>query len=975
MKTSQFRTKNWAGRIALGMLCAFLANAEQAAAQDLPRTPQVVIDAGMHTAPIRGLAVDAAERFVVTGGDDKTLRVWDAENGEPLMTIRLPIGPGNPGRIFALDISPDGQMIAAGGWTGADTRSKFIYVFNTKTGEQHVRLDVGWSTITALKFSPNGQFLVAGLGTTGLRVYRTSDFSEVAKDQDYNGKRIYGIAFAGSAWFATVSYDGHLRKYDSEFQIISKVKTHAGSRPYGVAISPNRREIAISYTDILAIDIHSSDNLELVHEVAMPTRDDDNLPQAVWSYDGNRLCAGGEYSENRDYPLFCWEDRGRGRVSKISFGANNTVAGLVGLRSRGFIAAGHDQVVTRSLADGTPKWTKSRLTMDPRGQRGTRSMRVSEMGDVVQFGLEERGRRPTQFALGDARLTLEPAEHQDLRGAITDAPGLELNNWTNSNYPTLNGKPLELKHLETARSLAIAPDHTRFVIGADWSMRLFDRSGAQLWRANIPSEAWSVTVTGDGETLVAGLGDGTIRWYDMADGREMMALFVHAVDLRWVAWTPEGFFAASEGGEDLMGYHMNQDPGIAPRFVRTGQLYEYFYRPDLLMHRLARNEGPIREALAEIGDIDRLLLASRPPTLSASAGGDIRIAKPGYLHEVVVEDQGGGIGQIEYRVNGVVIKSVDVRAQKRVRGDGRIAYVQPFELGKGRNEIETRAFTKDGKVASEPLKQTVTVTQSSRRPALYGLAVGIDAYYDGDLSLKYAADDAFSVKQTLEARGRKVFRLTDIRLLTDQAASKANIKATFAELAAKVEPNDVFVLYLSGHGYAADGRYHFIPQEFAYTGADALKTQSLGEADLTGLLATIKAQKSLVILDTCYAGAFGGDKADLAFAVGGARSIEEKAAIDRLMRSTGRAVLAASTDRALALEGYKGHGLYTYALLEALRGQADKKNGNNNGAVSITEISGYLQERVPALSLKAFNRRQIPMFRLSGQAFDVSFAQ
>jgi hypothetical protein len=54
----------------------------------------------------------------------------------------------------------------------------------------------------------------------------------------------------------------------------------------------------------------------------------------------------------------------------------------------------------------------------------------------------------------------------------------------------------------------------------------------------------------------------------------------------------------------------------------------------------------------------------------------------------------------------------------------------------------------------------------------------------------------------------------------------------------------------------------------------------------------------------------------------GMRGMAEKTAIARLTRATGRATIVASTDSQPALEGYKGHGMFTYVLLEAFH-QAD----------------------------------------------------
>ena len=47
-----------------------------------------------------------------------------------------------------------------------------------------------------------------------------------------------------------------------------------------------------------------------------------------------------------------------------------------------------------------------------------------------------------------------------------------------------------------------------------------------------------------------------------------------------------------------------------------------------------------------------------------------------------------------------------------------------------------------------------------------------------------------------------------------------------------------------------------------------------------------------------------------------------KTAINKLVRATGRATIVASSKDQVALEGYEGHGVFTYILLEALNGDA-----------------------------------------------------
>jgi uncharacterized caspase-like protein len=82
----------------------------------------------------------------------------------------------------------------------------------------------------------------------------------------------------------------------------------------------------------------------------------------------------------------------------------------------------------------------------------------------------------------------------------------------------------------------------------------------------------------------------------------------------------------------------------------------------------------------------------------------------------------------------------------------------------------------------------------------------------------------------------------------------------------------------------------------------------------------------------------------------------------------GRTVLTASTDDAPALEGYRGHGVFTYALLDAF-GRAD---GNGDGLIDVTELAGFIDQQVPELSVRTFRKRQVPQMKIVGSSFPLT---
>ena len=76
------------------------------------KEPMLKIETGMHTAPIWRIGIDNAERYLVTGSRDKSIKVWELRTGKLIKTLRPPIGSGNEGRISAVAISPDGRYVA-----------------------------------------------------------------------------------------------------------------------------------------------------------------------------------------------------------------------------------------------------------------------------------------------------------------------------------------------------------------------------------------------------------------------------------------------------------------------------------------------------------------------------------------------------------------------------------------------------------------------------------------------------------------------------------------------------------------------------------------------------------------------------------------------------------------------------------------------------------------------------------------------
>jgi WD40 repeat protein len=286
----------------------------RAMAQSLYDSPVLTVDAGMHTASVFGAAADSAGRFLVTGSHDKTVRIWSLSDGKLLQTIRMPAGPGNVGKIYAVAMSPEGKVVAAGGDTGYPGHSP-IYLFDQNTGKMKWRIADDMPDVTHhLVFSADGRYLAASSG--GLRVFdRDQNWSEVFRDDASNGD---GADFAVDGRLAISSFDGKIRLYDRSFQLVATQETLNGGQPSQLAFRPDGKALAVRYRDKSWLDLLDGNSLA---RLPRPNVDgmDNGIPLAIaWSADGETLFASGRYADpTGDRPVFAWDQAGLGRRSAI----------------------------------------------------------------------------------------------------------------------------------------------------------------------------------------------------------------------------------------------------------------------------------------------------------------------------------------------------------------------------------------------------------------------------------------------------------------------------------------------------------------------------------------------------------------------------------------------------------------------------------------------------------------------------------
>ncbi len=934
-------------------------------AQDLPdQRPMLRIEPGMHTAMIRQISVDASCSLMVSGSDDKTGRLWSLPKGgrgplELVRTLRVPIGEGYEGRVNSVAISPDGKWIAAGGWDSkwSVERNMSIYIFETGTGRIITTLGPLNEAYYHLVISSDGLRLAVTMnGGKGMQLWDTSTWQLLAEDGAYNGKDSYGAVFDKSNKLYTIAYDGQIRRYGANGKLEAKGATVAGKLPYGIGIHPSGGKIAVVYDDAKAVEIYDTRTLRKLSEADTSSIPRGNFYGVTWSLDGSRLYAGGRgYQVNGRNVIVIWDNEGH-KQSEVPL-SRNSILELLPCGSDGIAAAATDPALgVLTLSGGKRAWQEG-VTADMRDKK-RENFAMSYDAKQVHFGLGQGRDRPVLFDLTAFELT-DSAEAPE--GFITaDIRGLKVTDWENNAAPKLNGKPIALQPYEIARSIAIAPDAAHFALGADWSLRGYRPDGTKMWEKATPGAPWGVNITSDGKLVVAATGDGTLRWYRLSDGKELLALFVNSKDRRFVAWTPKGYYAASPGAEELIGWNVNRDFEHAADFFPAARFRDRFNRPDIVKRILDdRDEDrAIAEANRVAGsrpaeEITRKL----PPVITILSPGEGFSEDSVTLRYSLRSPSGTPVSGVVALVDGRPLPGGQFRGPSNVSANAD-AETTITLTGLPQRDIALSLVASSGGIESSPSTVRLKYEGAPQRPAsataaqqastvsLYALVVGVGKFKEAKIdTLAWAGKDARDFAAALQGQQGRLYRKVEVKLLADEDADSGSILDGLTWLQRQVGQGDVGVVFLAGHGVTApSGDYYYVPYNARVENIAGVMLPTRGSSvPDTEISHTLKqlAGNAMFFFDTCHSGKATG--------VSFRGQLDYNKLINEIAGSANAVVLASSTGSELSMESAEWqHGAFTKALLEGLSGAADVMP--KDGVVTIDELNLYVKERVKELT-------------------------
>ena len=226
------------------------------------------------------------------------------------------------------------------------------------------------------------------------------------------------------------------------------------------------------------------------------------------------------------------------------------------------------------------------------------------------------------------------------------------------------------------------------------------------------------------------------------------------------------------------------------------------------------------------------------------------------------------------------------------------------------------------------------------KPDLYVLSVGISEFEDQGVRLTYAHSDAEAIAEQFAGLEGSLFRKVKVKTLVNEEATLLNIRRQISWLEREATQKDMILVFYSSHG-ALDhkGNLYLLTRDFD---PHNLFATALNIRDLTeGMNGT--PCKKLIFLDACHSGQSGMNL------LASIKALNLNEAVGEIVsKEPGLTVMTSSSGNEFSYENPRwGHGAFTKAILEGLRGEADF---NKNRVISLLELNLYVTERVKELT-------------------------
>ena len=861
-----------------------------------------------HTDAISSVAFSPDGNVVLSGSHDGTIKLWDISTSREIsrlevLMVGFEIVPDTSMATFSdhkdgvtsVAFSPDGKQFLSGSWDAK------IKLWDIATGQEIRTFSGHNSLVLSVAFSPDGNQILSGSYDNTMKLWDTATGQGLKTFSGY-GSNVDSVAFSpdGKRVIAG-SGDSTIKLWDIVHgQIIRTFYNHSSDIYYdNIAYSPDGKQVVSgSYNNSLLLW-----DIETGQELARFYGHTDFVCSAVFSPDGKQILSG-----SKDKTIKLW-DIASGQLTRTF--------------------SGHTEIV-------------SSIVFSPDGKQA-----LSGSGDkTIKLWDISTGQEVKTFSEHSSEVNsvaFSPDGAQALFGSNDETIKLRDIN-TDQETRTFTG------HTDGVYSVTFSPDGRQALSGSfDNTVKLWDiATGKEIKTfSGHSSVVFSVAFSPDGKQALSGSYDGTVRLWDISSGNEI-AQFVSFTDDEWIVITPDGYYKASPSGDRYINVRVGNSVYGIDEYSRT------FYNPQIVEARLQGRPDPVQvaETIQDAASFEPpRVVISNPVDRADLTSGQVELS-------VTVVDQNQPITNIELVVNGSLVGRDGMvginpgdRAVSRASPtlnltgtENRVSFRYPVYLKEGKNVIEVIAT--NGKTTGIDKIEVNCLAASEQLHDLWILSIGVNSYDDNSNlnSLNYAVNDARAIIDAFKAQEGKLYGKVNSLLIADGAditPTTDNIRDRFGYFRQAGE-QDVVLLFMAGHGMNDDGGdFYFMPADAAFGDDGSIRpSRAISYRDIQSVLD--RPGQKLVFIDACHSE---GTASRLT------RSTDNVNLTNQLKNNSTFVFTSSKGNETSKELDELGHGAFTYAILEGLKGEAFPENDT----ITMLGLYLYVKRTVPQLTKSSQN--------------------